>query len=94
MAVVTLTDRPMSVRNRCVIGGVILMAFFVLSRCFLDFSVGLWAFVIGLSQISSFFSNVPQFPPSRVFERSLRKMCFKMIHSLYMQLSRTFMFVL
>ena len=30
------------------------MAFFVLSRCFLDFSVGVRASVIGLSQISSF----------------------------------------
>ena len=28
---------------------------FVSSRCFLDFSVGVMAFVIGLSQISSFF---------------------------------------
>ena len=47
MAIVTSTDRPKSVRNRCVIevfGGV-----FVLSRCFLDFSVGVGAFVIGLS---------------------------------------------
>ena len=54
MAIVTLTDRPKSVRNRCVIevfGGVS-----VLSRCFLDFSVGVGAFVIGFSQISSFFS--------------------------------------
>ena len=52
MAIVTATERPESVRNRCVIevfGGV-----FVLSRCFLDFSVGIGAFVIGLSQISSF----------------------------------------
>ena len=51
---ITPTDRPKSVRNRCVIevfGGV-----FVLSRCFLGFSVGEGAFVIGLSQISSFFS--------------------------------------
>ena len=51
MAIVTPTDRSKSVRNRCVIkgfGGV-----FVLSRCFLDFSVGVGAFVIGLSQISS-----------------------------------------
>ena len=42
-----------SVRNRCVIegfGGV-----FVLSRFFLDFSVGVGAFVIGPCQISSFF---------------------------------------
>ena len=30
------------------------MAFFVLSRCFLDISVGIVAFVIGLFQISSF----------------------------------------
>ena len=54
MAVVTQTDRPKSVRNRCVIevfGGV-----FVLSHCFLDFSVGVGAFFIGLSQISSFSS--------------------------------------
>ena len=29
----------------------------MLSRCFLDFSVGVGAFVIGLSQISSFFSQ-------------------------------------
>ena len=38
VTVVTPTDRPKSVRNRCVIelfGGV-----FVLLRCFLDFSVG------------------------------------------------------
>ena len=41
MAIVTPTDRPKSVRNRYVIqvfGGV-----FVLSRCFLDFSVGVGA---------------------------------------------------
>ena len=53
VAIVTLTDRPKSVRNRCVIevfGGV-----FVLSRCFLDFSVCVGAFVIGLSQISPLF---------------------------------------
>ena len=51
---VTPTDRPKSVRNSCVInvfGGV-----FMLSRCFLDCSVGVGVFVIGLSQISSFFS--------------------------------------
>ena len=54
VAIVILTDRPKSACNRCVIeifGGVL-----VLSRCFLDFSVGVGAFVIGLSQISSFFS--------------------------------------
>ena len=43
MAIVTLTDRLKSVRSRCVIevfGGV-----FVLSRSFLDFSVGVGAFL-------------------------------------------------
>ena len=52
MTIVTPTDRPKSVCNHCVIkdfGGVL-----VLSRCFFDFSVGVGAFVIGLSQISSF----------------------------------------
>ena len=56
MAIVTPADRPKSVRNRCVIevfGGV-----FVLSHCFLDFSVGVGAFVIGLSQISFFSHNL------------------------------------
>ena len=54
VAIVTSTDRPKSIRNRCVIevfGGVC-----VLSHCFLGFFVGVGAFVIGLSQISSFFS--------------------------------------
>ena len=54
VAVVTTTGRPKSVRNRNVIevfGGV------VLSRCFLDFSVGVGDFVKGLSQTSSFFSQ-------------------------------------
>ena len=54
VAIVTQTCRPKSVHNRCeidVFGGV-----FVLSRCFFDFSVGVGAFVIGLTQISSFFS--------------------------------------
>ena len=55
MTAVTPTDRPKSVRNSCVIkvfGGV-----FMLSRCFLDCSVGVGVFVTGLSQISSFFSD-------------------------------------
>ena len=54
MTAVTPTDRPKSVRNRCV--NKVLVAFFMLSRCFLDFSVGEGAFVKGLSQISSLFS--------------------------------------
>ena len=48
------SDRPNSVRNCYVIevcGGVVL-----LSCCFLGFSVDVGVFVIGLSQISSFFS--------------------------------------
>ena len=46
MAVVAPTDRPKPIGCRVieVFGGV-----FVLSRCFLDSSVGLGAFVIGLS---------------------------------------------
>ena len=59
MTAVTPTDRPKSVRNSCVIkvfGGV-----FMLSRCFLDCSVGVGVFVTGLSQISSFFSCIRVF---------------------------------
>ena len=53
VAVVTPTDRPKSVRNRCLIE---LFCGVVLSLCPFDISVGVGAFVIGLSQISSFFS--------------------------------------
>ena len=48
-------EQLLQATHRCVIkgfGGV-----FVLSRCFFGFSVGEGAFVIGLSQISSFFSQ-------------------------------------
>ena len=48
-------SRPKSVHNHCVIK--VCGAVFVLSHCFLDFSMGVGAFVIGLSQISSFFSS-------------------------------------
>ena len=54
MAFATPTDRPKSDRNRCLIE--VLVAVFVLSRRFLNFSVGVGAFIIGLSQTSSFFS--------------------------------------
>ena len=60
MTAVTPTSRPKSVHNCCVIeafGGVKALLF-MLSRCFLEFSVGVacvGAFVKGLSQISSFF---------------------------------------
>ena len=55
MAVVTPTDRPKSVRNRCLIE--LFVALFVLSLCPFDIFVGVWAFIIGLSQISSFLSK-------------------------------------
>ena len=54
VAVVNLTDRPKSVRNRCVIE--LFVAFFMLTLCPFDIFVGVGAFVIDLSQISSFFS--------------------------------------
>ena len=54
VAIVTPTDRPKSVRNRCVIE--VFCVVFVFSNCFLDCSVSVGAFVIGLSQISSFFT--------------------------------------
>ena len=50
---VSPADRPKSVCNSCVnkvFGGV-----FMLSRCFLDCSVGVGVFVTGLGQISFFF---------------------------------------
>ena len=53
VAVVIPTDRPRSVRNRCVIE--YFVALFVLSLCPFDISVGVGASVIGLSQISFFF---------------------------------------
>ena len=57
MAVVTPTDRPKSARNHCVIE--VFVALFVWSLCPFDISAGVGAFVIGLSQISTFFlSNI------------------------------------
>ena len=57
---VTPTHRPKSIRNRCVIE--VFGDVFMLSRCilffffFFFFAVGVGAFVLGLSQISSFLS--------------------------------------
>ena len=54
VALVTPTDRPRSVRNRCLIElfcGVVCVV-----TCPFDISVGVGAFVIGLGQISSFLS--------------------------------------
>ena len=55
VAVDTPTDRHKSVRNRCVVA--LFVTLFVLSFRPFDISVGVWAFVIGLSQISSLFSS-------------------------------------
>ena len=55
VALVTPTDRPKSVRNRCLIElfcGVVCVV-----TCPSDISVGVGAFVIGLGQISSFLSS-------------------------------------
>ena len=56
VALVTPTDRPKSVRNRCLIElfcGVVCVV-----TCPFDISVGVGAFAIGLGQISSFLSLV------------------------------------
>ena len=73
MAVVTPTDRPKSVRNRCVVE--LFVVLFVLSLCSCDISVGVGAFVIGLSQISSFFSlcKIPMFIQPNLKSIFLRK---------------------
>ena len=55
MAVVTPTERPKSVHNRCV--NELFVALFVLSLCPFDISVSAGAIGIGLSQISSFLSQ-------------------------------------
>ena len=57
VAIVNPTDRPQSVRNRCAI--VVLKTFLSCHVAFWIFSVGEGAFVIMLSQISSFFSCLP-----------------------------------
>ena len=56
MAVVIPTDRPKSVHNCCEIEVFSGVCVFSRRFFFLVFSVGVGAFVIGLSQISSFFS--------------------------------------
>ena len=55
MTVVTLTDRPKSVRYRCVIE-VFVGVFFCVVTLLFGFFCGCRGFFIGLSQISSFFS--------------------------------------
>ena len=55
MDVVTPTDRPKSVHNCCVID--VFVASYKYCPLVVEFSVGIGAFVIGLSQISFFFSS-------------------------------------
>ena len=67
MTVVTSTDRPKSVRNRCVIELFVTLFVLIVILPF-DISVGIGAFVIELIQISSFFPfsffpGVPIFKP-------------------------------
>ena len=52
VALVTPTDRPKSVRNRCLIE--LFCDVVCVVTCPFDISVGVGAFVIGLGQISSF----------------------------------------
>ena len=56
VAVVSPTDSPWTVCNCCVFEH--FCGVFVMSLCCFEYSVGKGAFVIGLSQISSFFSVV------------------------------------
>ena len=65
VALVTPTDRPKSVRNRCLIElfcGVVCVV-----TCPFDISVGVGAFVIGLGKISSFLSLILKFSLFRCF---------------------------
>ena len=65
VALVTPTDRPKSVRNRCLIElfcGVVCVV-----TCPFDISVGVGAFVIGLGQISSFLSLYLHLFPAAVW---------------------------
>ena len=55
VALVTPTDRPKSVRNRCLIE--LFCGIVCVVTCPFDISVGVGAFVIGLGQISSFLSS-------------------------------------
>ena len=80
VSVVPPSDLPKSVRNGCVIevfGGV-----FVLSRCFFDFSVGVGAFFIGLSQISSLFSTY--------FSWNFDKLCWNQTIKEFWRISQNF----
>ena len=78
VAVVTPTDRDKSVRNRCVIERIV--ALFVLSLCPFETSVGVGGFVIGLSQISSFFSYVDILKGNWILRVHMYLFCWRKIH--------------
>ena len=64
------TERPKSIRKRCVMedfGGVCM-----LSLCYFVFSVGVGALVIGLSQISSFFSHCFNVISESIIKKNLK----------------------
>ena len=73
MTAVTSTDRtrPESVLNRCVIK--VLVAFLCCHVAFLDFSVGVGAFVTELIQISSFFSNDEKYYAILLFTKEVKR---------------------
>ena len=58
------------------------MALFVLSLCSFDISVGVGAFVIGLSQISSFFSYM-KFRILEKIDYQLKIICMYIFFSIY-----------
>ena len=70
LARVTPTDRPKSVRNRCLIE--LFCGVVCVFTCPFDISVGVGAFVIRLGQISSFLSLRPLSVPNDFKERSVQ----------------------
>ena len=87
VGIVTSTDHPKLVRNRCVIQ--VFCGVFVLSRCFSDFSVGIGAFVIGLSHISSFLWVYYTIPFGFTLFRYLRGFTFDLFFKLLVWLRIT-----
>ena len=74
VAVVTPTDRPKSVRNRCLIE--LFLWRCLCCHCPFDISVGVGAFVIGLSQISFFLSLSAYFSLKCISQGGTRKIIY------------------
>ena len=66
------------------------MALFVLSLCPFDISVGVGVFVMGLSQISSFFSRIR----GRRFESRRRQILFFLFIEKFTEYLQTFIYIL